>query len=110
MIASRIGKASSVPLLAALCLTAAGCSVSADGAIPCFDDSNCPAPYPQCVGATNSAAGTCKVASGTTVGTATVSLVGVVGHGADDIVAGPVRFQLTAKAGAGIKKLELTAG
>ena len=110
MISSRIGKATSVSALAALALAASGCSVSAEGAIPCFDDSNCPAPYPQCVGATNSAAGTCKVASGTTVGAATVSVVGIVGHGPDDIVAGPVRFQVTGKAGAGIKKLELAAG
>jgi len=89
-------------LFAALLLLAAGCSILEDKQIPCADDSSCPADYPVC------AAGKCT--TGTPSSAVSVSIVGVEGHGATDIVRQTVLINVTARSSSGIAGVALVTG
>ncbi|MFN2547585.1 MAG: beta strand repeat-containing protein, partial [Myxococcales bacterium] len=87
----------------ALALSAA-CDVSANGQIPCADDSSCPADYPVC------SAGKCVAAPGGVKGSASVQIVGVPGKAATDPLRGTVNVQVVAKASSGVKSVTLDGG
>lgn len=97
-------------LLGSLAIAAAGCSVSADKAIPCFDDSACPADYPKCDGAAAGASGFCRaLGAGETLPTASISIAGVEGHAPATTVGGVVNVDVAARAASGIKAVTLTS-
>src|SRR5579859_1472663 len=88
---------------AALLSFAAACSVSANGQIPCADDSSCPSDYPVC------SAGKCVEGTSSTA-VASVSILGVQGKAATDEVRGTVVVTVAAHANSGVKSISLAGG
>jgi hypothetical protein len=88
-------------------LALAACSADTSN-IPCADDSSCPVDVPVCSGSTATAPGRCI--AGTSTGSASVALVGVVGHAASEFVSGTVQVLVTARAKTGVQAVTLTSG
>lgn len=96
-------------LVATLTVLVSACSVDANKAIPCYDNSACPKDYPECSGATKDAPGTCGPAGsgGTPTAAASIKVVGAEGAPSGATVRGTVKIDVVARADAGIRKVTL---
>ncbi len=100
-------------LVAVTAMLAAACHVSANGSVPCVDDSSCPSDYPYCVVPTGGTTGACfSTNSSPDAGSAlgAVTIVGVLGHNPSDVVSGTVTVAVTGRAASGVKSVTLAAG
>ena len=84
----------------------AACSISADSAISCYDNSNCPADYPVCTNASLNKKGLCSK-SGAGV-TAAVRIAGVEGYAKGSPVRGLVHVTVIAQSSTGVQDVSLT--
>ena len=89
--------------LATVALASAGCSVSADGQIPCVDDSSCPVEFPVC-----GSGGKCVAGQSSTKVSA--QIVGVAGKQTGQPVRGTVTVQVAARSDSGVKTVSVSGG
>lgn len=98
-------------LLAFAALAASACAVSADKAIPCYDDASCPKDYPVCEGGSQGHTGFCKLpaAGDPQQAGGVVAIVGVQGAVKGASVHGKIKVDVVARAASGIKQVTLTS-